>query len=113
MCEVFAGCARMSAAVADTSLRVTVPIDHAYGPAFDLLGSMFGTVCRWITSGQVWLLILAVPITDDSVASNPNDRSPGRQLHRRKLLLRVYRLIALCKTHWVRLILENPRFSGF
>ena len=103
----------MSAAIRDENLRVTIPIDTMYGSAFDITANMFHVLSGWIRNGYIWLLILAVPCTDDSVAADPSTHGEDRLRRRRLLLARVYRLMALCRRYGVRRLLENPRWSRF
>ena len=68
--------------------RVSVPFDLANGAAYDLGDvRVVRVVANWICCGLISVLWLAVPCTDDSVASQSVKRDPER-VERRASLLR-------------------------
>ena len=111
MLEVFAGTARLTAAVDALGLSVAVPLEIRVGPEFNILNSeVFAVVRKWIVSHKVWYVHFAVPCRFWSAATcesaRPRYQREGLQLARRTLAL-----IRLCQLHSVHWSLENQLSS--
>ena len=110
--EIFAGCMRLSAAVALRGLAVAVPIDIANGAHFDIiLSPVADTIVGWIKSGLIWAVALGTPCTRWSSARRcePAGRTDKDGLECARFTVRV---LQECFTHNVFVVLENPWASG-
>ena len=110
--EIFGGCCRYSGAVSQAGLRVAQPIDLAFGPSHDISDSrVLRTVLDWISAGRLWAVAIAVPCTDDSVATAGLQKTEEQRQTRERLLRAVIRIIDQCRLYRVQVSVENPRGS--
>ena len=110
--EIFAGCMRLSAAVALLGLSVAVPVDIANGGHFNIiLPAVANTIVGWIKSGLVWAVALGTPCTRWSTArrSEPSGQTEKDGLECARFTVRI---LHECFVHNVYVVLENPLSSG-
>ena len=106
--EIFAGCMRLSGALASQGLRLAMPIEKEVGVWCDVEDERVQTcVLQWLQTQQVWYVHLATPCTKYSRARTTGTKDLSRTpldftaavlkiVHKRKLLFS----------------LENPSHSG-
>ncbi|CAK0850546.1 unnamed protein product, partial [Prorocentrum cordatum] len=106
-CEIFAGCARLTAALGDSGLLATTPLDLANGPRFDILDyRVFRALASWICAWKLWRVHFGTPCIawgQATGAARHRHRRQGLQLARRTL-----DLMRLCRDFNVHWSLENP-----
>ena len=110
--ELYAGCARLTAALRRAGVKTVVPFERDLGRRFDLdHPRVRKRVEHWIKTGAIWYLHLGTPCTLWSVARRSS------QVHASKhpgfgAALYTLKLIRLCEKHHVVWTLENPASSG-
>ena len=108
MLEVFAGCARLTAAVHEAGYRTGAPIDIRYGPHCDMsLRSLQRYILRLIRQRRLWYLHLGTPCTRWVPVGG--DRNPSAL----DISLAAFsvRCIRACRLHGVLYTFENPPAS--
>ncbi len=108
--EIFAGCARLSGAVADAGVNLGMPWDLKLNGCLDVLVPANESLIRWlISTGRAWFVHFGTPCTPWSTARRSRV-GPVVDLGLRCARFTV-RMLTLCQSHHVEWSLENPASS--
>ncbi len=106
--EIFAGCARLTAAMAELGLRTACPIENKHGPWCDVeCESVCQVILQWLERGLIWYAHFGTPCTNHSRA-----RTTAKHEHSMAPLEFTARCLEVCVRKEIHWSLENPRDSG-
>ena len=108
--EIYAGCARLTGAVAQKGLAWGPPLELENGAWFDVHDArVFRQILRWIELGRIWCVHLGTPCTFWSVTTAKKDKHRVVGL---RAVRQTCKIIDACNAHGVYWTLENPKSSA-
>ena len=105
--EIFAGCARFSAACAELGMLIAPPIEKNRSALFDIsVPAVAQCILSWLQCGLIWYVHLGTPCTMFSRA-----RTTGKKKPDYAPLVFTKQVLELCVTKRLYFSLENPAHS--